>query len=246
MDKKLLVSFIKKYYLDGKINESLWSAKNGTISTKLLSTDNGVVGEVTLLDGGPKDFTCDQIAIRESGDLLKLLSILEDEVDITLFPDNKKPKSLKFSDKFSKVQYALADPAVIAQVPTIRNAPDLYEVSIKLDESTKSRLLKSISSLPNTTAYFTLHCKKSSVEIIFGDPTINSNLINLDVSFNRTADIGKLDFSVTALKAVLAANTDVEGDPELLVSGDGLAKFECVTKDIKSIYYFPAKTDTDD
>ena len=82
MEKQFLISFIKKYHLDGKINSTLWSAEDGNLFTSFVTESHDALGLITLKNKLPKGFECEKIPIYTTDRLLKLLQILDDNPSI--------------------------------------------------------------------------------------------------------------------------------------------------------------------
>ena len=78
IDKRKLVDSIEKYYLNGLTEAVKFNIKNNVLHIPFSTTNRDVVGEVTL----PIELPNAEFGIYETTPLLKLLNILDTNVDI--------------------------------------------------------------------------------------------------------------------------------------------------------------------
>ena len=74
--------FISKYYLESAVLSSKWKLNNETLSARFMTEDRTLLGELKL-----KNFKCDAIdgetlGIYNTEQLIKLLGVLDDDVNI--------------------------------------------------------------------------------------------------------------------------------------------------------------------
>ena len=123
MIKKLdLVENIEKYYLGGIVEGVKWNISNKKLHIDFVSPHQDLVGhiecDIDLADG--------VLGIFNTSALLKLLSILDMDILITIEQQFKTPVKLLIEDSNFSLQYSLADPYVIAPSPSI-DEPE-YEI----------------------------------------------------------------------------------------------------------------------
>ena len=78
IDKRKLVDSIEKYYLNGLTEAVKFNVKNNVLVIPFSTTNRDVVGEVTL----PIELPNAEFGIFETSPLLKLLNILDTNIDI--------------------------------------------------------------------------------------------------------------------------------------------------------------------
>ncbi len=133
MNKTQLTDFITKYTLGGEIKSTKWTSNGNSLSTRFISGDKSVVGKVEL-----SKFThlspC-ELGVYNTGQLSSLLSVLGDDVEVSLSNSGDKFISMEFVDtkRKTKSKYMLSDLSVIPTPPELKNLPDSFELGIKVD-----------------------------------------------------------------------------------------------------------------
>ena len=83
MNKPSLVSYIEKYHLGGMINSVVWKVNNNVVEVKFVSILNSTAGVLYF----PFEMKNSKFGIYDTASLLKLLSILKDDVEFSLKDD---------------------------------------------------------------------------------------------------------------------------------------------------------------
>ena len=128
MKKQKLLSFIKKYYLNGTCDRViLHTDGKGNLATKFVSDpDKSVVG--ILKESGFDSLTEEQsFGIYSTGILRSLISVLDDEVEIKPNIFGEKTVALDFSDSATTVHFALSELNMIPKAPKSVTEPE-YEI----------------------------------------------------------------------------------------------------------------------
>ena len=110
MEKKKLLSFIKKYYLNGTCDRViLHTDGKGNLATKFVSDpDKSVVG--ILKESGFDSFKEEySFGIYSTGTMKNLISVLDDEIEIKSNSFSDKTVALDFSDSATTVHFALSE-----------------------------------------------------------------------------------------------------------------------------------------
>jgi hypothetical protein len=241
MIKKLdLVENIEKYYLGGIVEGVKWNISNKKLHVNFVSPHQDLVGhiecDVELSDG--------VLGIFNTSALLKLLSILDMDILITIEQQYKTPVKLLIEDSNFSLQYSLADPYVIAPSPSI-DEPE-YETTFTIDTEFITRFSKAKSALGSNTKDI---CRLSNtvhedgnkqVKFVLGEPTSHSNKIEFtcDASY-ETNHSNILPFNSAHIKEILNANKTDITEAKGSISMKGLLKLEFLTETGKSIYYLP-------
>lgn len=226
------MNFISKYHLNGLIQSVSWNS-NGSLSTRFISDDKSVVGEVTLnMFNGQKTI----LGVYNTDLLVKLLSVLGHEINFNVNLSGDKAYSLTLDDNSSTVNYMLADMAVIPPAPDLKQLPN-FELTIKITKEFIDKFIKAKSALPEIE-HFTIakNPKTDKYQIVLGYSNLNSNRISIDIEYEMTADIDPISFSAKYFREILASNKDLNG-ATLMVSSEGLAKAEFEIDGFESKYY---------
>lgn len=218
MEKSRLMNFISKYHLNGLIQSVSWNS-NGSLSTRFISDDKSVVGEVKLnMFNGQKTI----LGVYNTDMLVKLLGVLGHEINFAVNLSGDKAYSLTLDDNSTTVNYMLADMAVIPPAPELKQLPN-FELTIKITKDFIDKFIKAKSALPEIE-HFTLvkNQKSDQYQIVLGYSNLNSNRISIDIEYESESDIEPISFSAKYFREILAANKDLNGGT-LKVSSDGLA-----------------------
>jgi hypothetical protein len=114
MNKQKLVKFIDKYNLGGLVNSAILSFKDNTLNTRFTSGDKSLLG---ILSMDNWDFEDGEFGVYNTEQLVKLLSVLDDDVTMSVSKTEEKAISIQLSDSVSKVNYMLTDTSVINRPP---------------------------------------------------------------------------------------------------------------------------------
>ena len=81
MNKKRLVGFINKYYLNGTVNSVVLNSKSDKLSARFISGDKTLLGELSLDKSQIED--C-EIGVYNTEQFSKLLSVLDDDINVSI------------------------------------------------------------------------------------------------------------------------------------------------------------------
>jgi hypothetical protein len=128
MNKQKLVRFINKYYLNGTVNSVVLNSNSSSqeLSTRFISGDKTLLGDLTM---DKWNFEDSDIGVYNTEQLLKLLTVMDDDVSVSLTKSGEKAISLKLTDMSSAVNYMLSDTSVINEPPQMKTIPE-FELSI--------------------------------------------------------------------------------------------------------------------
>jgi hypothetical protein len=232
MEKSKLLNFISKYHLGKLIQSVAWNV-NGGLSTRFISDDKCVVGEVKL-----KSFQGDswKFGVYNTDLLVSLLGVLGNTVNFQVNGAGDKAFSLTIDDKSTTVNYMLADLAVIPPAPDLKELPE-FELDITITKEFIDKFIKAKSALSDIEKFTVLkNDKLNKYQIVLGYSNTNSNRISIDIDCNASSDIDAISFSAKYFNGILAANKDLNGGT-LKVSSQGLAKVEFDIDDFEAKYY---------
>lgn len=232
MEKSRLNNFISKYHLNGLIQSVAWNA-NGSLSTRFISDDKSVVGEVKMNTFGGK---ASKFGVYNTDLLVKLMSVLGTDINFNVNSTQDKAYSLTIDDNSTTINYMLADMAVIPPTPELKQLPE-FQMSIKITKEFIDKFIKAKSAL-SEVEHFTVakNQKLDKYQIVIGHSSTNSNKISLDIECDVKEDIDPISFSAKYFREILAANKDLNG-ATMYVSSDGLAKVDFEVDGFETRYF---------
>ena len=99
MNKQKLIRFINKYYLSGTVNSVILNCKGGKLSTKFVSGDKTLLGE---LEKDKWPFEDAEVGVYSTDQFLKLLGVLDEDVNVSINKAGEKAISLLNDKSLSK------------------------------------------------------------------------------------------------------------------------------------------------
>ena len=241
MNKQRLVRFINKYYLNG-LEQSVILNSNSEqqkLTTKFVSSDKTLLG---LVEMDKWDFEDATIGIYTTEQLLKLLSVLDEDINVSVTKANDKAFSIKITDSTSSVNYMLSDPSIINDPPQLQNIPE-FELKIDVTPNLINKFIAGKSALAEVTT-FTVVTNETKTNLIIGYSSVNTNRVNIPVQTSKFSPIEKVSFNADYFSNVLLANKECES-ATLEVSSEGLAKISFKVDDFSTTYWLVATTEVD-
>ena len=237
MNKNNLVRFINKYNLNGNVNSVVLNSKDNTLSTRFITGDKSLLGELSLSKWKFEDA---DLGIYDTLQFSKLLDVLSDDITMKLNSSGDKAISLVVSDTDAKINYMLSDLSVINQPPALKQLPE-FQVKIKVDTKFITKFIAGKGALPETDT-FTVITDDDNVKIVIGYSAINTNRVTLPVETETFEDINKVSFNANLFKEVLSANKECES-ATLEVSQEGLSRINFKVDEYDVTYYLVAVQD---
>ena len=237
MKKQTINTFIDKYSLNGTIESVKWvvDSANKQIKTASISDDKNVLSFVVIKDNAGLNDA--EIGINDTAKLKKLLSVLNDEVNISFNTRDDKIVSLSLTSETTDVQYVTADLSVIPNVPALKKLPP-FNLEIPLTKEFVSTFVKAKSALSDVDTLTFVKDKKDKIKLVIGFSNVNSNRISMDFKPTEGKDtLSKtIHFSAKYLKEILTSNSDCE-NAVLKISDAGIAHVEFNNDTFNSSYY---------
>ena len=234
MNKQTLTGFIQKYSLGNLVESVEWKCDKKILSTNFVSEDKTMMGDVILNDCEIEDCS---VGIYTTSQLLKMLSILGDDIDLSLSKVDDKYVGIKLSDTNINTDYVLADPDVIPKVPTLKELPK-FTTEITIDDNFINQFIKAKNALSDID-YFTI-VDKGNPQLIIGYSAINSNRIKYNILTKGDSNLDHISFSSDYFKEILLSNKDMENG-KLEISSDGLARITFNDSKYLTRYYLIQK-----
>ena len=233
MDKSKLVKFINKYYLSGNVNSVAINSDGNGLSTRFVSGDKSLLGEVKLNN---YSITQADFGVYQTDALLKMLSVLDNDVSVDLVKAEEKAISLDAKDSGAKVRYMLSDLSVINTPPQLKQIPE-FELLLNVDKTFISKFISGKGALPDVESFTIVSGDKP--EVVIGYSSIATNRIAVPVENQTDNTIDNISFNANLFKDVLEANKECES-AVLEVSSEGLARITFNVNDYESTYYLVA------
>ena len=240
MQKKKLTSFIDKYYLNGIVNSVILNSKSSKISTQFISSDKTLMG---VLEMDKWTFEDAEVGVYSTDQLLKLLSVLDEDINISITKAGDKSISLKLTDSISAAEYVLSDTSIINKPPALKSLPQNFELKIDMTPQIMSKFISGKGALSETET-FTVITDGTNTKLVIGYAAINTNRVTIPVSTTEASNIENIVFNATIFKEVLSANKKCES-ATLEISSEGISKIVFRIDDISATYYMVAVQDQD-
>ena len=215
MNKHSLNRFIDKYYLGGNCSSVVINSKGDSLSTRFITGDKNLLGELNMTGWS---FDEADLGVYNTEQLVKLLSVLSENITMNLTKAGDKAVSLKISDSKSDVNYMLSDLSVISSPPNLKSIPE-FEVKIKVDKSFMTKFVAGKGALTDTDN-FTVITDDDGVKVVIGYAEINTNRVTLPVETESYDKIENVSFNANLFRDVLVANKECES-ATLEVSSQG-------------------------
>ena len=233
MDKSKLVKFINKYYLGGNVNSVAINSDGNGLSTRFVSGDKSLLGEVKLKN---YSITEADFGVYQTDALLKMLSVLDNDISVDLIKAEDKAISLDAKDSGAKVRYMLSDLSVINTPPQLKQIPE-FELLLNVDKTFVSKFISGKGALPDTESFTIV--SGDNPEVVIGYSSIATNRVAVPVENQTDNTIDNISFNANLFKDVLEANKECES-AVLEVSSEGLARITFNVNDYESTYYLVA------
>jgi hypothetical protein len=234
-----IVSFIKKYYLDGQCESAIWNQTDKGYSIDFYTLTKDCLGKIELnteLNDGETKF-----GVFNTSQLLSLMSITDEFCQLNLERDPKgNPIKLQISDNQFETFYHLADLNLFEAVPKI-DEPESYDITIPLDQEFVARFIKARNALDkdiNRVVISTLSTPEGekSAEFTIGDSSSHANKIKFNTPAEYEGIPDELPFNVNIMKLIFQANKDFDFG-EMKVFSQGLTKVTFTKGNINSLYF---------
>jgi len=234
IDKRKLVDSIEKYYLNGLTEAVKFNIKNNVLVIPFSTTNRDVVGEVTL----PLELPNAEFGVFETTPLLKLLNILDTNIEIQYQEKFGIVEKLLIEDNQYKMMFSASD---ISLIPKSPKAIDVnYQLTYAMEPDFITRFIDCKKALGSDVKTFTLEPQSETARIILGDPSGYANKLEFEIPAKTEGfPFASLLFPSDVLKEILAANKNFDA-AEMKVNEDGLMHLMFSEGDAFSQYFIMA------
>ena len=240
MQKTKLNKFIQKYNLGGNVNSVKWTSNTNKLTTSFVTPDKSLLGTVVADNVVFED---GDLGVYQTDQLQKLLSVLGDDVNLTLTKAGDKAVSLKVKNDTVSVDYVLSDLSVIPDPPALKRLPD-FQTKVKLDSKFIDTFIKGKSALSDVDMFTFVNDKDGNLNAVIGYSSTNTNRVTIPVETESNGLTEPVTFNANLFKEMLVANKDCKS-AVLEVSNEGLSKVNFKIDDYDSTYYIVAMQDVD-
>jgi hypothetical protein len=239
MNKSKLTRFISKYHLGGTVNSVILNSKNNKLSTRFISGDKSLLGELSMENW---DFEDSTLGVYDTEKLVKLLSVLDEDVSMSVVSTGEKSIQLKVSDSSTAVTYMLSDTTVINEPPDMKQIPE-FQLNINLTSQFIKKFLAGDSALSESET-FTVMSDGVDTNVVINYASVNTNRVNIPVTTSRVAGINNVSFKSKFFSEILRANGECTS-ASFEVAEDGLSRLKFKVDDYDVTYYVVAVQDVD-
>ena len=241
MDKQKLVRFISKYYLNGIAESVILKSDfvNQKLKTRFVSDDKTLLGIVQL---DKWDFEDAHIGIYNTERLLKLLAVMDTDINFSITKSEEKALSMKIADNVSSVDYVLSDPSIINEPPDLQNIPD-FELSIHITPTVINKFIGGKSALQDATT-FTVITVNDLTKLVIGHSATLTDRVTIPVNTQDFQHIKEVSFNAEYFSQILLANKECES-AILQVSSQGLARIDFKIDNYVATYWLVATSEVD-
>ena len=239
MQKSKLDKFIQKYNLGGNVNSVKWKSDGTSLSTSFITPDKSLLG-IVVADNIP--FESAELGVYQTDQLQKLLSVLGDDVDVSLTRAGDRAISLNVKNGTVSIDYNLSDLSVIPDPPALKRVPD-FGTAVKMDNSFINSFIKGKSALNDVDSFAVVN-QGGNIQFVIGYANTNTNRVNIPVKVEKTDITTPIFFNANLFKEMLVANRECKS-AILEVSTEGLARVNFKVDDYDSTYFVVAMQDVD-
>ena len=213
------------------VESVVWQLSNGSAKIRFVSMVDSIAGELNF----PLPLEDAEIGISDNKSLLKFLSIMKDDIQVSLIKEHGIFLKIHVTDDVYEGTFSLADVNRIEEAPMIEE-PKTFELSFPLDKAFKEQYLKAYKALDNISRV-TVQTTKKDIKITLGNKESYANKISFNMPCSDFLPLDKpKTFSGNAIAKILANNINFfYGLVE--VSQEGLMKI-CIKDDISTITYY--------
>ena len=209
------------------------------LSTRFISSDKTLLGELEM-DKWP--FEDAEVGVYSTDQFLKLLGVLDEDVNVSINKAGDKSISLRVTDSTSAVNYMLSDTSIISKPSSMKRIPN-FELKIDMTPQVMSKFISGKGALSETDN-FTVITDGTNTKLVIGYSSINTNRVTIPVTTSDCSDIDNITFNANVFKEVLSANKECES-ASLEVSSEGLSKIVFNVDDYSVTYYLVSAQDVD-
>jgi len=222
LNKEFILNILNKYYLDGFVEQVKWIIKDKNLIIKFTTPTKDLIGvlEITNID-----LPDSEIVISDTTQLIKLISILDNEFSFSLKEDNGFYSKIVCKDSNYQLLYSLGHSFLLDELSEVEEP--LYEICTDFDKEFVNKFIKARKALTSDTSqlYITQIYDKNHKPLLafyLGNEGEYSNKIAFTLSLETsTIPFDNLFFNIDMIKSIL----NNMGEGKLEINTEGLIKF---------------------
>lgn len=226
IQKEVIEDFIKRYDLNGKVSNAIWTLEDDKIDVSVKSIDKSMLGFVTY-NSNPFNYV-GEIGFMNIPQLKSMMSVMSDEIDINI---NEGLQQIEMEDD-SGLQslFVLTPTTILGNKPSLKKDAD-YIFSLKIDDNVYDQIIKVVKTFKED--YFTILNEDGQDKLVVGYDVNKSNRIKVNLGSNSEENYRETSFKSELFLSILTNNKGA--DIELAFSPK-LLKITCSTKDYNNVY----------
>ena len=230
MNKDKLNKFIQKYNLGGNISSVKWKFEDNKLKTNFVTDDKTLLGNITLDNIEFEDCT---LGVYSTSQLQKMLSVLDNSIQLALTKVGDKAVSLNVKDDRVSIDYQLSDLVVIQDPPALKKLPN-FGTKFKIDGDFINTFIRGKNALMDVDSFTILAGEYP--KCIIGYDKNNTNRITMPLNVIENTLTENIIFNANLFKEVLSANKECTS-AIFEISNEGLGRITFNIDDYNCIYY---------
>lgn len=239
MNTSEIISFIKKYYLDGQCESAIWNQNENGYVVNFFTNTKDCLGKIefnTSVEDGETKF-----GVFSTSQLISLMSITNEYCALRIERDPKgNAIKMQISDNQFEMFYHLADLNLFENAPSI-DEPPVYDININLDSDFVNKFIKAKNALDKTVNRILIETTLNNegekcIEFTIGESSSHANRIKFNIKSEYENNIEPLPFNGDILKLIFQANKDFTS-ANIRIFREGLMKISFKKDSINSEYF---------
>jgi uncharacterized protein YxjI len=234
INKNKLVDSIEKYYLNGLTESVKFSISNNNLVIPFSTTTRDVTGKIVM----PIELNDAEFGIFETSPFLKLLKILDTNIEIEYQQQYSIIEKLLIEDNQYKMMFSVSDISLIPKTPNVIDIE--YQLTYDIEPDFVTRFIDCKKALGPDVKTFVLEPQAEIARIILGDPSGYANKLEFEIPAKTEGfPFSSLLFPSDVLKEILTANKNFDSGI-MKVNEGGLMYLMFTEEDVSSQYYIMA------
>jgi uncharacterized protein YxjI len=234
INKNKLVDSIEKYYLNGLTESVKFSINNNNLVIPFSTTTRDVTGKIVM----PIELNDAEFGIFETSPFLKLLKILDTNIEIEYQQQYSIIEKLLIEDNQYKMMFSVSDISLIPKTPNVIDIE--YQLTYDIEPDFVTRFIDCKKALGPDVKTFVLEPQAEIARIILGDPSGYANKLEFEIPAKTEGfPFSSLLFPSDVLKEILTANKNFDSGI-MKVNEGGLMYLMFTEEDVSSQYYIMA------
>ena len=219
--------------MNGSVDSVKISVENKVAICGFVTADKSNIGFVKHENIDIQD---SEIGIYTTSELIKLLSVMEDEVKVKIESTSGKAVNMKMAGGKTVMTYMLADLSIIDDAPQPTDLPE-FEIELKITPEFVDSFLKAKAAIKDATVFAVISNGKTSKLVMnYSKDNVNNIAFAVD-AVTEHVETDPICFSAGFMGEILSANKDAKV-AKFEISKEGLAKVSFDTTGEYSAYYY--------